>query len=762
MLNAALLLAASASSGAHVEVAPLTVLLNGEDLGVMMLPLQEGKTLCLPVTEWKNLGVPERLLPVPTEDGAPCIDVKSLAPHVQVELDSINARLQLRVDPTLLALRQVSFRPPEDSLPIQFGRSAYLNYGINLRRQDDIGGVGWTAPLELSVREGRWVLHSSWLASEDRVEHLSGALRLDVPERLAALRFGDVSASGGRVTAGSALLGAQWSRNFAYEPLRRRTPGLGFTGVLDTPSTLEIFLDGRRISRTELPSGPYRLDDIPGAVGGSGELRVEITDAFGNRQVIEQPYYLGSGLLSAGESDFSYAIGLPHAAGRNRYADQPAAQAAHRWGLSDALTLGFETLATADQYVTGVQLDTHLGPYGELGAGAYIGGAHESGRAFSFASYRYSAGAFSANLEYAHREAGFYAPQLAASGGTANNSERRAAARVSARLPGNASLNFSYAQVQTNGAADDQRIGLGFSTRVARRLTISMQAQHRLQGGTTLLLSLSGTPRPSAFAQFSASETAQSQQYSTRYSHSAAGTLGYGYRLDFDETRTDAGDPQQGYGAELDERAQHYSARLGHNESENSSTTRLNLSGSIALAGGGLALGQPIRGSYATVHLPELPGVEVMADGRRVGRTGALPVMISDLSPYRSHLVRLRLPESMPVGVELAETTHRLKLADRGGQALRFGVRRLRLYEGSLRREDGSAVEYAALRVISASGVSIETVTGQGGLLYLDSLDAGTYLLEVAGAKPCRAEVELPAADEISVQIGDVTCTAAS
>ena len=65
------------------------------------------------------------------------------------------------------------------------------------------------------------------------------------------------------------------------------------------PSTVDVFVNGRRVASEDVPPGPFTIDRLP-AITGAGQMQVVVTDALGRQQVIAQPYYSGRTLLRAG------------------------------------------------------------------------------------------------------------------------------------------------------------------------------------------------------------------------------------------------------------------------------------------------------------------------------------------------------------------------------------------------------------------------------------------------------------------------------
>ena len=85
-------------------------------------------------------------------------------------------------------------------------------------------------------------------------------------------------------------------------------PAPQIRGAVRTPSTADVYVDGRLVSSVRLPPGRFTLSDLP-IETGVGNVRVIIRDAFGRQQSINLGFYLSTQLLKRGEQDYSYVAG---------------------------------------------------------------------------------------------------------------------------------------------------------------------------------------------------------------------------------------------------------------------------------------------------------------------------------------------------------------------------------------------------------------------------------------------------------------------
>lgn len=743
-----------ATPAPEAEYLPLKVWVNGEERGVYLLSAQDGVP-CLTAANAEALQLPRDLLPVGALED--CRPLPSLEPALRGELLGARGELRLQVDPQRLPAQRLDLGYGRATAPAEYPHSVYLNYAVDLRDGEE-GATRTLLPLELGLRAGRWFARSTAQADEDGLHRQYSSLQRDFPERLAMLTAGDVNSGAGSVTGGAGLLGLQWSRNFRYEPFVQRSPGLRYGGVLDTPSTVEVYVDDRRVSTLSLPAGPFDLRNLPVQAGITGDARVEIVDAFGQRRVYELPYFLGNNLLNAGESEFSYALGLPRRFdGGAAYGDRPIGAATHRWGLTDRLTLGYQAAAGDRLGLAGAEADVVLGVRGQVSAGGFVGGDPDDPAGYWRVGYRYATARLSLDTDYSRQQAGFYGTPEARDIG-----RRRLWATRLGGLLGAFYGSLSY-QTGAASAGGIERYGLTLGTRLPRLGTLNLQAQHDARrDDSSVLLTLSVPLRRGPSLQFGGQVRDSWRELSARLSAPPRGYTGLGYRVDASRAweRDDDG-ARAALRAQADWRAPAFTALVDRDQrADGPEVTRAVFAGSVSGDARALAFGQPVRGSFATVEVEGLPGAEVYADGRRIGAVDdAGRLTVTDLSPYFDHEFAVLLPGSLPIGTDLPERRQALTVAEGGGGRVAFKPRRLRLYEGYLRRRDGSAVEYAPLVLRDAAGeLRVTTTSGEGGYLYLENLVPGEYQLEAAGRQPCRLTLVLPAGDTTYLDLGTLSC----
>ena len=258
---------------------------------------------------------------------------------------------------------------------------AFLNYDLSSQRvgaQDENGAI-----LELGLFGSPGVLTSTLVARdaehERSVTRLDTAWTRDFPERLATLRAGDAITSPGAWGRSVRFGGVQFGTNFATQPTLVTTPLLTARGEAVVPSTVDVFINGRRVASEAVPPGPFSIERLP-AISGAGELQVVVTDALGRQQVLAQPYYSGPALLRAGLNEYSVEVGAireDYSLRSNAYGDLVAAGTFRR-GITDVFTAEVRGETQVDG-ATALGVDTawQLGTLGVVGTTAAAGSDRE-------------------------------------------------------------------------------------------------------------------------------------------------------------------------------------------------------------------------------------------------------------------------------------------------------------------------------------------------------------------------------------------------
>jgi outer membrane usher protein len=231
--------------------------------------------------------------------------------------------------------------------------SVFVNYDFNyagsaLRAAESTHDVGMLT--EVGVSSGWGVLTSSQVARhvtsglEQQEPHpilrLETTFTHDFPETNRTLRVGDATTRAGMWGRNVYFGGVQYGTNFALTPGFISQPLPSLRGLSAAPSTVELYVNDVLRQVSNVPTGPFAIDNFP-IVSGSGEARLVVRDLLGRETVLVQSFFASSLLLATGLSDWSAEAGkvrLDLGVARDSYGDA-FASGTWRRGITDRLTL---------------------------------------------------------------------------------------------------------------------------------------------------------------------------------------------------------------------------------------------------------------------------------------------------------------------------------------------------------------------------------------------------------------------------------------
>ena len=293
------------------------------------------------------------------------VSLASLAPQITFTLDDAEIRLIVSVDPALLRTTEVAIsnpRPP--GLTVRSNRAIFLNYSSNWSTDGRTAGYG-----ELGVHLFGGLFESA-ATIDDNGAVTPGLTSLTVDQVRSRRRWVLGDTIGRSTTLGSSPVvgGFSVSTQEDIDPYYAIYPTPQIRGAVRTPSTADVYVDGRLVSSVRLPPGRFTLNELP-IETGLGDARVIIRDAFGRQQTINLGYYLSTRLLKRGEHDYSYAAGAERTSdGTTVHYGRAMGTAVHAVGLTDAFTIGLQAEGAKDLAMAGAGFNARLWRLGTLGA----------------------------------------------------------------------------------------------------------------------------------------------------------------------------------------------------------------------------------------------------------------------------------------------------------------------------------------------------------------------------------------------------------
>ena len=688
------------------------------------------------------------------------VSLASLSPGVKYKLDEKALVLQLTARPEQLGTHRVDLRQRQRP-PFTFSRtsSAFLNYGLDWRQS-----ASRSATAELGIHVGGVLLTSSgtWQQGRRLVPGLT-SLVIDDRERLRRIVVGE-SFAGDRLLGGSVLLaGVKVARDYAVDPYFVQYPLLGMSGLVETPSTVEVYVDGRLVRQERVQPGRFEVANIPVPVGSS-RTQVIVRDAFGREQEMRAPYYLTNKALAAGLHEYEYGVGLPRVnASSYRVAyEAPVLLARHRYGFTNSITGGVRLEGRSDLVNGGPSLNLRA-PVGEFElAGAVSGGRAGTGGAVAL-GYAWMGSPFGVGLS-GRAATGRY--RTVSSGLVLEESRFEFSAFAGVRIGHGGSLSVQHAQGQTFEKNTRSRTSIFASARLTQRAYLMMNAGRTEVNGTVSTEASAGltlTLGARTVATMSGGLSEDNRLGSLELTRSLPTGQGYGYRL-----RTGVFSDDPFVGGRFEYQSPYGRYEIGHESRGGLNATNVSIAGGVVAIGGSLFATRPVRDGFGLLRVPGVKGVRGYLSNQQVGRTnGRGDLLIPNLLPYYANRLSIA-DQDVPIGHEVPVREQAVAPPYRGGAVATFRADKVSAVTGTVRIASGEEElipEYGDVVVQKAEGPEVSPV-GRGGRFYFEQLPPGRYTASVryhgascdftlvvrpspapvvnAGAHSCRMEVKAP------------------
>lgn len=647
------------------------------------------------------------LNPLLTQDGRRRLDsIVADSPHVSsaqllaggFDLAFSMSRLELvvnSIDPTLRPIQPLrGYReqpvPLAPSLiPADF--SAYLNTSVDLVHRDQ-DGVTPPDVFLLGAARYRGVVfeYDGGFTKElnDSYSHYRRYARgiYDEPEKFRRWSAGDLLL-GDTGIAQTPFLGGiavEKSRR-AFDPIPP-TVNLGRRRIfLQTPSTVDVVINGASAMTLDLQPGTYSLDDLP-IQTGANDVALVVRDASGREQVTRFDYFYDPIELRDGEEEYTFAVGViaSELSLQPSYSKSPALLGNYRKAVSDTLILGGGVQVSEDIQV--LSAETQVVP--QVIPGSFnFQGAVSSGENTGVAlrgNYRLASGSgleskrLSASFSYESEgfrtvgtpsAAAFQNLSVNASYGQALTERTSMVAGVSyfsrsnGRDQSTYSVDFNY-RLRDNVRATagvEYGVGSAFGSNFGVRVGISVLLGDRHRADTVYQ-----SRRKLARASLS------------RGSDNQVGSLGYSANVQNSEGSS-------ALDGVVDYVSNRFEARgsLAYSGNEisgitDNQTSRLQVRTSLAFADGVFGVGRPIQDSFLLARPHKtLAGTNVIAgrslrDGYEASSGILGSALVSRLSSYSTQDVRYDI-DTLEAGYDIGSGVVRVAPPLRSGYVLQVG-----------------------------------------------------------------------------------------
>ncbi len=693
--------------------------------------------------------------PLRTVEGISFLSLNQATPRLKWNLNADDLVLYINTVAQAFAGRLLDLRLNRLQVPLaRWEPAAALSYAM---RWSDHGIPTSFFDLTASTPDGPFN-QTATLSHARGFVRGSTSMNIDHPKKLRRITLGDALVNSGDLGGAAFVGGVTMRRNTALEPGTPVRPGLFHSDALETPSTLDVYVQDRLVAQRELSPGPFSVVTTPGL--GMGGARYVIRDALGNQREITQTYYGASGVLADGYSDYSYSVGALRENMSEKSFDytMPALLARYRIGVTDWFTFGLRSeFLAAERFNTGLSLAFGT-PYAEFGVSGAVSAQAGVGNGFA-AAFTASHVQRRVRLDTSLRLVGSDYANVSLSGDDERALVQAAArGRVAVGRTAGVALEGVFLDLRDGGI--NRRVTLSGDwftrARVALRAQVgiedfdqqdpvfscSLVAAFRLDGLTMLSSSASVRDSDEEFAL----DLSRAAGVGPGLSGRVRGATGTNSEL-LAQLRADT----PWLRAEFD----------GNWSTQREDDVRGGIVGSIVYIDKSIHAARPVGSGYALVRTPNLTGVRVLHNRMKVGTTdwrGAL--IVPQLFPYNASYVSVD-PDDIPLNRVLDRDGQYVKVPFGGATTLKFAEKILIVVRGRLVLESGKPVPAGGdAQVAGDSGIS--SPVGNDGYFEFIDLVPGSYQLEVQYPEGrCTAHIQVKA-NESEAELGEVRCAPGS
>jgi len=690
-------------------------------------------------------------------------------------------QLELRVQVPPAQRRTSVYNLGQDGLPPE-AKSALppsrLSGYLNLRggqeivwsgqQGDDLGRSPLGLGVEGALNWRGWVLEGSGTFTERANPALvRGDMRLvrDVPSQAVRYVAGDLALPAVGYQNSLPLLGVLAARNFSLQPYRTTRPINEFEFFLDTPSRVEVLINGLLVQTLQLPAGRQDIRNLP-LNNGINDVQLVITDAVGRVQRLNFPAAVASDLLAPGLEQFAYGFGFPTQIDRGRYRyqwDQPTLSLAYRRGVSNTLTLGSYFQGNLQQQLLGIE-GAWASSWGNFGWDAALSHAGDIGHAFRLRYDLLSTGRGirsqrTLRLALEHRGSRFITlGELDALNDFAWDVSADYAQPLFWGIQSTLGIDYQWGQA---GTPDTAGVTVGLSKSFRNGVGVNLNLSHRTHGigpgEQRAFLSLVWLLPQRRQSILSTTEISSRRGPSSQitWNRSPLKTIG--------GLNTSVGvlvEPERyGITGRLDYQGYRFSANLAHDvgvpqdlDSNPETTTQLSLGTALVFADGYWGWSRPVTESFAlVVPTRNLQGQRIRVNpglsGDRARADQLGPAVVPDLQSYQISSLQIEAPEA-PLGYGLGPTSYTLLPSYKSGTVIRVGTEATVFIRGVLVDEQGNPLRLQTGEVISLSDPQWQPVvvfTNRAGRFVLEGLKPGQYEIRLSQPPPNQIRFQIPA-----------------
>jgi outer membrane usher protein len=708
----------------------LEVELNGSPTGRLQHFVHRGTGLCMKAGDLRSFGFT-------IGDAAEEVCLADLA-GVQYRYDEQLQRIAIQGDGSVLKLptnvlnlpdRKAS--PPTSSTGVVVNYDVYAAQGsgqdtlsglVELRAFAPFMGVLSTTSLtrRLETPDDGW--HGDTV-------RLDTQWRLAFPDTALALTVGDTFTGSVSWSRATRIGGISFGTDFAVQPYRVTTPLPQFFGQATAPSAVELYVDGIRQYRGNVPAGPFQLSAVPGIDAG-GQAQVVLTDALGRSSTVTFPVYSARQLLRAGLDDWSVDLGVVrenYGIGSFDYGHAPVASGTWRRGASDDVTIETHAETGDGRTAGGAGIIWAAGGANIFNASlsASRGGGGQLGVGYTWTGQRFNVALDSlrSNNNYRDVASGYGAPPP----------------RISERLLvgmnlHRASVGANLVRLQYAGERASRYAGVFLLDSLGDGASWNLSYNRNIDRvkDQSIFLGLTLNPDARTTLTVSAERNGDRSNGVVDASQPVDGDGGFGWHV---QGRTG---PSGGGLAEVGWLGNRGQLTVGASNIGTGSYAYADANGALVLMGGHAFAARRIDDAFALVTTEGVANIPVLLENRRTGVTDADGMLlVSRLNAYQDNRLAID-PLDLPADARVERVESLVAPSDRAGVVVRFPIKSVRGVSLVLRDEAGKPLPVGS-RIDGAEAA----IVGYDGIVYLENLQ-GPATLHVRKPDHATCSVALP------------------
>jgi outer membrane usher protein len=755
--------AQSSAASAQIRELMVAVHINGQQASEFAVLLQDGEryyATAHELREWRLLRPSVAPLTKNGDDYYPLDALTGLTSHLDPALQILYLKVPA-ADFDSSILQATNEKSPQIN---KVEPGVFLNHDIEGTGAGGGGSAGVSGLVEAGAFSSLGVFTSRFV-SRDFVQAVR-PIRLDTqffrdfPSRMSTLTIGDSVSAGNPWAEQVYYGGVRYASKFSTQPAFIPFALPSVAGEVTVPSTVDLYINGMKISQQQVDPGPFAIQNIP-VMTGQGNVQMVVTDATGRQQIVTTTFNRAQILLRKGVTEYVYEAGsLRYGYGlRDSGYTSAFAAGTQRYGLSNTLTLNGRVEIQPSNQTFGGGVDYALAHVGVVSGDAAFSHNVEGDGVLGYGQFQRQTRAFgfSANIVAASsnfRQLGLLASERAA--------RLTALAQASYSFSSRISLSGGYLRregrshigiVNDPTLVDFSGINSSLNVRLTRRATLVSAINYAPGSQTRTMASLSLIiPLGPRDLMMASSQIDKSTQTATiDYSHQQPAGNGYGYRV-----RADAAD-NRGVDAGLYAQSNYGNYLIEVAQRQGLSSWRVGETGSLVWFHNKLIITRWLADSFGVVEVPE-SGIKVLSNNQYIASTGRRGlVVLPVLTPYVPNSIRID-DEGVPIDLQINLTEKQIVPMPRTGVYVKFSAEKAQGALLVLTTEDGKPVPLGA--EVVAEGSTHEDMVALHGEAFVQDIELPGRVTVRWKDQQCKVDVPAAPDNEAVPRIGPLVCKA--